>query len=255
MTPLFSLEGKVALVTGATSGIGLACAEALAECGARVAIAGLAAGDPEAVAAGLRARGRDAAGIVCDLRDRAQVVAMADACEAALGAPDILVCNAGVALDTGPMTTATDAMFDTMMDIHVRSALHLCNRILPGMAARRDGAVIIMSSLSGLRGNGAIGVYGITKAANAQLARNLAVEWGPHNIRVNAISPGVIETEFARPITADPERARRRLEKTPLRCFGQPFHVAAGVVFLASPGGAFVSGHNLVIDGGTLVSD
>jgi NAD(P)-dependent dehydrogenase (short-subunit alcohol dehydrogenase family) len=123
------------------------------------------------------------------------------------------------------------------------------------MAAGGGGSFVVMSSLSGLRGNRLLGLYGITKAANAQLARNLAVQWGPQNIRVNAISPGVIETDFARPITADPALAPARLAKTPLGRFGQPYHVAGTVLWLASKAGSFTSGQNIVVDGGTLISD
>jgi NAD(P)-dependent dehydrogenase (short-subunit alcohol dehydrogenase family) len=123
------------------------------------------------------------------------------------------------------------------------------------MGRQRDGSIIIISSLAGLRGNRAIAVYAMSKAANAQLARNLAVEWGPMNIRANAISPGLIETEFARPILGDAERLAQRIERTPLRRVGTPIEIAGCAVFLASPAGAFVTGHNLVCDGGALIAD
>jgi NAD(P)-dependent dehydrogenase (short-subunit alcohol dehydrogenase family) len=171
------------------------------------------------------------------------------------GRIDVVVANAGVALDTGPHTTSTDTQLDAMFDIHVRSVLRLANLVLPGMAQRRDGVFIVMSSIAGLRGNQVIGLYGMTKAANAQLVRNLAVQWGDRNIRVNAVSPGVIETGFARPITGDAAVAERRLARTPLRRFGAPRHVAGTVLWLASEAGAFVTGQNIVVDGGTLIND
>ena len=142
-----------------------------------------------------------------------------------------------------------------MFDLHVKSVLRLADAALPAMAETGGGLFLVMSSLSALRGNKVIGAYGITKAANAQLARNIAVQWGPRGIRANALAPGVIATEFAAPITENPDAARTRLAKTPLGRFGSPAEVAGAVVWLASPGGAFVSGQTIVIDGGTLASD
>lgn len=252
---MFDLTGRVALVTGATGGIGKASALALAQAGAKVVITGLAEQQPELVAEEFKDQGLEAFGYPCDVTDREQLQGLVTATFARWNSIDILFCNAGVAADTGPLLQATDDQLDLMLDVNLRSVLHLCNLVIPHMASKKTGSVIIMSSLSALRGNKYLGLYGITKAANAQLGRNLAVQWGPSNVTVNILSPGVIETEFARPITTDADAAAVRLEKTPLRRFGQPHHVAAAVVYLASDAGSFTTGQNLIIDGGTMVSD
>ena len=256
---LFSLEGTVAVVTGATSGIGHATAELLASAGAMTVLTGLAAEDPTRVAAGLAARGLPVVGRACDVRDATQLEALVDGVYDEFGRLDTLVCNAGLALETGPPSDSTadqmDAQLETMFDVHLRSVLRLATLALPRMAEGGGGSLIVMSSIAGLRGNKVLGLYGITKAANAQLARNLAVQWGPANIRVNAIAPGVIDTGFARPITGDAELAQRRRAVTPLRRFGAPEHVAGTVLWLASEAGAFTSGQTIVVDGGTLISD
>lgn len=251
---LFSLDGTVAIVTGAATGIGLACAEALAGAGASVLLAGL--GDAAGAAAGLSARGFDVAGEECDLLDPGAPARLVRIALERWGRLDTVLANAGVALDQpGSPIEETLERLDAMFGLHVGSVLRLADAALPAMAEAGGGAFLVMSSLSGLRGNRVIAGYGITKAANAQLARNIAVQWGPRGIRANALSPGVIATDFAAPITADPEAARIRLTKTPLGRFGTPAEVAGAVVWLASPAGAFVSGQNIVIDGGTLSSD
>lgn len=251
---LFSLDGTVAVVTGATSGLGLAGVEVLASAGARTVLSGLASERPEAIANELAARGLPVSGRRCDVTSHRDLEELVDWTMATYGRIDTVFCNAGAALDTGPHTSSTDEQLDRMFDIHVRSVLQLANLSIPFMAERGGGAFIIMSSLSGLRGNSTIGLYAITKAANAQLARNLAVQWGPQGVRVNAVSPGVIATDFARPLTEGPLR-EERLAKTPLRRFGDPAHIAGTVLWLASPAGAFTTGQNIVVDGGTLVSD
>lgn len=248
----FSCDGQVAIVTGAATGIGAACAEALAGAGARVMLAGL--GDLAAVSDDLAASGADVATFSCDVTDAARLAALVDETVTRWGRLDTVVANAGVALDEPGADDAIDRM-DRMFDIHVRSVARLAELCLPHIADAGGGAFLVMSSLSGLRGNRVLAGYGVTKAANAQLARNIAVQWGPRGIRANAISPGVIATDFARPITADPGAAQARLAKTPLGRFGTPDEVAGAVVWLASPAGAFVSGQNIVIDGGTLISD
>lgn len=252
---LFDLTGKVALVTGAHRGIGYAIALEMGRAGAKVAICSNdAAGVADAVS-GLKAEGIAALGIACDVGVDAELDRLVREAQSAFGPIDILVCNAGINPHFGPLASATDEEYDAIMRINLRSAVQLCNRVVPGMAGRGDGVVILTSSLSGLRGNAKIGVYALSKAAIAQLARNLAVEFGPHNVRVNAISPGLIETEFAAPIMGNPEGLAKRLEKTPLRRAGHVREIAGAAVFLASAAGAFTTGHNLVIDGGTIVGD
>jgi len=252
---LFDLTGKVALVTGAHRGIGYAIAEEMGLAGAAVAICSNDAPGVAQAAEKLAAQGIRALGIACDVGVDADLDRLVAQTEAAFGPISVLVCNAGINPHFGPMATVTDAEYDATMRINLRSAVQLCNRVVPAMAERGDGVVILTSSLSGLRGNGKIGVYALTKAAIAQLARNLAVEYGPRNVRANAISPGLIHTEFSTPIMGNPEGLAKRLEKTPLRRVGHVREIAGTAVYLASAAGSFTTGHNLVVDGGTLIGD
>jgi NAD(P)-dependent dehydrogenase (short-subunit alcohol dehydrogenase family) len=251
---LFSCAGQVAIVTGAGTGIGRVCAEALVAAGARVVLAGLSASHPQRAAAEIVTRGGEAVGVDCDVTDAGQLADLVHSTVARWGRLDTVVANAGAALDDPDGTDPIERL-DRMFDLHVRSVVRLADLALPLVARGGGGAFLVMSSLSGLRGNRVLSGYGVTKAANAQLVRNLAVQWGGRGIRANAISPGVIATDFARPITDDPTAAPARLAKTPLGRFGTPAEVAGAVVWLASPAGAFVSGQNIVIDGGTLISD
>jgi NAD(P)-dependent dehydrogenase (short-subunit alcohol dehydrogenase family) len=250
MSP-FDLSGRTALVTGATQGLGLAIAQLLAEQGARVVVSDLDAARCAHTAAHLRERGHEAIGLAADL---AKVDSIERLCDDA-GPIDVLVCNAGIQGPAGPIADASEADWQDVMNVNLQAAVRLTSRLVPGMAARGTGSVVLMSSIAGLRGNRAIGVYGITKAALAQLARNLAVEWGPHGVRVNAVSPGLIRTPLAVNLMADEAFMARRMQATPLRRMGEPEEVAGVVAMLASRAGAFITGHNLVVDGGTTIGD
>ena len=252
---IFSLEGRTAIVTGSHRGIGFAVAREMARAGAKVIISSNDESGCEAACLQLRNEGLEAAPIPCDVGADPDLAALVDGTLAQFGRLDILVCNAGVNPHAGPMATASDEQYDQILRINLRAAFKLCNLAIPHMAAQRDGAVILTGSISGVRGNKTIGIYGLSKAALAQLARNLAVEWGPSNIRVNAISPGLIRTEFATPILDAPEHLARRIAQTPLRRVGEPDDIAGVAVFLASRAGAFLTGQNLIVDGGTTISD
>jgi len=252
---LFDLRGQVALVTGGSSGLGLAIVEAMAGHGASVVVAGLDAPGCEAVAQRLRQSGHRALGLGCDLSRRDQVAALCDAALKHFGRVDALVCNAGVQGPAGPLGAVSDPDWEQVMDVNLRSAWWLTSELVPGMAARGGGSVILMASIAALRGNRAIGLYGLSKAGVAQLARNLAVEWGPHGVRANAIAPGLIRTPLSQELMADDAFMSRRLGATPLRRVGEPHEVAAVAVMLAGRGGAFITGQTLVVDGGTVIGD
>lgn len=247
---MFDLSGKCAIVTGSTRGIGRAIAEELIAQGARVVISSEDVEDTARVAAEL-----GQPGIACDVSDDAALARLVDFALAELGGVDILVCNAGITGQAGSFTDIDMDDYARVMAINLRSQVVLTGLALPHIAARGGGSAVLIASLSGLRGNGRINAYALAKAGVAQLARNLAVEWGPRNVRVNAVSPGFIATELSAPLLADEAFMARRMAMTPLRRPGTPQEVAGAVVFLASQSGAFVTGHNLVVDGGTLITD
>ena len=251
---LFDLRGKRALITGSTRGIGKAIALQMAACGARVVVSSRKADACAAVAAEVTAAGGEALAHPCNISHRAELQALVTAVTGAWGGIDILVCNAAVNPYFGPALDIPDEAFDKIMSTNVRSNFWLCNLVLPQMAERHDGVVIIVSSIGGLTGNSKLGAYCISKAADMQLARNIAVEWGPHNIRANCLAPGVIRTDFARALWSNPQLAARLIRHTPLGRIGEPDDVAGAAVFLASRAGAFISGQTLVIDGGGTIT-
>lgn len=253
--PLFDLTGQVALVTGASRGIGLASARALAQAGAHVVLCSHEAQECEAAAAALRAEGLRASVEVADLTQREQVQALPTRMIDAHGRIDVLVCCAGAAPHMGPIASASDADWELTMTLNLRSVLWLTSPVIAHMAERGSGSVVLMSSIAGIRGNKGLGLYGLSKAGLSELARNLAVEWGPAGVRINAVSPGVTRTEFARPLTDRPEVMERRIALTPLRRIAEPEEIAGAVLFLASSAGGFTTGHNLVVDGGTTIGD
>ena len=206
---LFDLAGKVALVTGSTRGIGLGIAQQFARRGARVVVSSRKPDACESAKNGILEAGGEAIAVPCNIGSKEQLRALVDAAVAQWGTIDVLVCNAAVNPYFGPLANISDDQFDKIMNSNVRSNLWLCNMALPLMASAGGGAAIIVSSIAGLKGSRLLGAYGISKAADSQLARNLAVEWGPKNIRVNAIAPGVIKTDFAKALYENPETEKR----------------------------------------------
>jgi NAD(P)-dependent dehydrogenase (short-subunit alcohol dehydrogenase family) len=253
MGNLFDLTGKVALITGSSRGIGRAIAERMAEHGAKVVVSSRKTEACEAVAEAIRGRGGEALVVPANIGRKEELRALVDRTVAHWGGIDVLVCNAAVNPYFGPAIDCPDDAFDKVMASNVRSNFWLCNMVLPGMAERGGGAVIIISSIAGIKGSPTIGPYGISKAADAALARNIAVEWGGRNIRANCIAPGLVKTDFARALWEDPAILKKRVKDSPLPRIGEPDEIAGAAVFLAAPSGSFTTGHVLVIDGGVTI--
>lgn len=251
---LFDMTGKVALITGSSRGIGRAIAERMAELGAKVVISSRKADACAEVASMIVARGGTAIAHAASISDRAALQGLVDRTVAEWGRIDVLVCNAAVNPYYGPLLDINDEAFDKIMASNVRSTLWLGKMVIPQMAERGDGAVIVISSIAGFKGNTQLGAYGISKAADFQLVRNLAVEWGPRNVRVNAIAPAIIRTDFARKLWEDPKIYARAVQGYPLRRIGEPDEVAGAAIFLASRAGAFVTGQVLTVDGGVTIA-
>ena len=253
---LFDLSGKVALVTGSTKGIGEAIVRRMAEHGARVVVSSRKADACEKVANEInQARGtRVAAPIAANINYKEQLQMLVARTHEIWGKIDILVCNAALNPYYGPQMEIPDEVFDKVMGANIRSNHWLSQLVLPEMVERKDGAIIIVSSIGGLRGSPVLGAYCISKAADMQLARNIAVEYGPHNIRANCIAPGLVRTDFARALWENPETYKATTSRAPLRRIGEPDEIAGAAIFLASKAGSFTTGQTIVCDGGVTIS-
>ena len=248
---LFDLSGKTAIVTGSTKGIGKAIAERLAEHGARVTVSSRKAEACERVAGEINARRPGAAiAVPANISSKDDLEHLVEETRKAFGKIDILVCNAASNPYYGPMSGISDAAFEKILGNNIVSNHWLIHMVAPEMAERKDGAIIVVSSIGGLRGSRVLGAYAISKAADMQLARNLAQELSPSNIRVNCIAPGLVKTDFARALWDTKEAENRSSFATPLRRLGEPDDIAGAAVFLASRAGAWMTGQTIVIDGG-----
>ena len=253
---LFDLTGKAAIVTGSSRGIGRAIAERLAEHGANVVISSRKPGPCEEVAEAINARhgaGR-AIWVPANIASKDELQNLVDQTNKAFGKVDILVCNAATNPYAGPMAGISDEQFLKILQNNVVSNHWLIQMAAPQMLERRDGSIIVVSSIGGLRGNGLIGAYNISKAADFQLVRNLAVEYGPRNVRVNAIAPGLVQTDFARYLWENPDLLKQVTEPAPMRRIGQPDEMAGAAVYLASKASSYMTGQALVLDGGITIA-
>jgi NAD(P)-dependent dehydrogenase (short-subunit alcohol dehydrogenase family) len=254
MKNLFDLTGKVALITGSSSGMGKAIAEAMGEQGAMVIVSSNDADECKKVVVEFGQKGILANAIPCDVSKKEAIESLIEAVLSKFGQIDILVSCVGVAIPNSFLDiSASD--FDKTMTINLQSAIYLSKLVIPQMVSRKDGVIVYLASIAGVRGNKNIGLYGISKAGLIQLARNLAVEFGPDNIRVNTISPGMIDTPFSQSLLDNKPFLEKRLVLTPLRRVGTPAEIAGVAVMLASKAGGFITGQNIVVDGGTVIGD
>lgn len=252
---LFDLTGKTAVITGSSRGIGRAIAEAYADAGAKVVISSRKQPACEAVAAAINEKhGKErAVAIAASISDKAALQSMVAEARQRLGQIDLLVCSAASNPYYGPMAGISDEQFRKIFDNNVLANHWLITLVAPEMSDRKDGAIIVISSIGGLIGSDVIGAYNISKAADLQLVRNLATEFGPHNVRVNAIVPGVVRTDFARALWENPDAEAALRRVTPLGRIAEPDEIAGVAVFLASRAGAYVTGQGIVVDGGTTI--
>jgi NAD(P)-dependent dehydrogenase (short-subunit alcohol dehydrogenase family) len=254
MSTLFDLTDKVAIITGSSRGIGKAIAERMAEHGAKVVVSSRKQDACDAVAEAINTRHpRAAIAVAANISDKAGLQHLVDETRRQLGPIDILVCNAASNPYYGPMDGIADEQFQKILTNNIVANHWLIAMVAPDMRARKDGAIVIISSIGGLRGTAVLGAYGISKAADMQLARNLAHEFGPDNVRVNCIAPGLIRTDFARALWENPETLKRSTQGAPLKRIGEPDEIAGAAVFLASPAAAFMTGQTIVIDGGQTI--
>ena len=252
---LFDLDGKVAIVTGSSRGIGLAIAAALAEHGARVVISSRKQDACEEVAQAINAQHGDsrAIAVAANISDKDALQNLADKARKAFGRIDVLVCNAASNPYYGPMAGISDDQFRKILDNNVIANHWLISMVAPEMLERGEGSIIIVSSIGGLTSSTMIGAYNISKAADFQLARNLAAEFGPRGVRVNCIAPGLVKTDFARALWENPDTLKAVTRGTPLRRIGEPHEIAGAAVYLASPASTFMTGQTMIVDGGSTI--
>ena len=252
-TGVFSLAGQVAVVTGSSRGIGRSIAEIMAAQGAKVVVSSRKLDMCEEVVNGIKAAGGEAVAIACNVSRKEECAALVADTLKRYGRLDTFVCNAAANPVFGPLQDLPDDAFDKIMTTNVKSGIWFANLAIPHMAKQGGGNFIIVSSIGGLRGSANLGAYCISKSADFGLARSLAVEWGPKNIRANCIAPGLIKTDFAKALWEDPKMLSQREATTPLRRIGEPDEIGGIAAFLASPAARFITGQVIVADGGVTI--
>jgi NAD(P)-dependent dehydrogenase (short-subunit alcohol dehydrogenase family) len=259
MTTIFDLSGKTAIVTGSSRGIGKAIVEQLAAHGANVVVSSRKAGPCEEVAASINAthgaNGKSARAIAipANISSKEDLQRLVDQTNSAFGQIDIVVCNAASNPYYGPMAGIADDAFAKILQNNIISNHWLISMVAPQMRARKAGNITIISSIGGIKATDVIGAYNISKAADMQLARNLALEFGGDGVTVNCIAPGLIKTDFARALWEDPKILKQATTHSCLKRIGEPDEIAGMAVFLASRAGGFTTGQTFVIDGGATV--
>ncbi len=249
----FDLTDKVAVVTGASKGIGLAIARALGEAGASVVVSSRKQEAIEQAAADLQKDGLQALPLACQVGEAASMQALVDNTVKALGGIDILVNNAATNPVFGPAIQTDSAAFDKIMQVNVKGPFELAKLVYPHMQARGGGSIINISSIGGLRPEPWLGIYSVSKAALLSLTQVLAKEWGADGIRVNAICPGLIKTKFSQALWQDEKILQRVMRQQPLAMLAEPEEVAGIALTLASPAGRFITGATYTVDGGLSV--
>jgi NAD(P)-dependent dehydrogenase (short-subunit alcohol dehydrogenase family) len=253
MTQPFSLEGKVAIVTGGSKGIGLSIVHHLAALGAKVVVASRKIDACVSAVREVQEKGGEAMAVACNISHRDQCEALIEAALTTYGRVDTFVANAAVNPVYGPLAELSDEAFNKVMTSNVQSLIWFANSAMPLMAEQGGGSFIVVSSIGGLRGSSTLGAYGISKTADVGVVRSLAVEWGPKNITVNCIMPGLVKTDFARALWENDALREDRIKRTPVRRLGEPDDIGGIAAFLASPWARFITGEVIVADGGTTI--
>ena len=251
---LFDLSGKTAVITGSSRGIGKAIAVRLADYGAKVVVSSRKIDACNLVVDEINNSGGEAFACECNISSKEALQNLANFSKEKLGKIDILVLNAASNPYYGPLINIPDEAFEKIMSNNVKSNLWLANMVLPQMEKIGGGRIIVISSIAGITGSPVLGAYSISKTADLGLVRSLATEWGPKNITVNALCPGLIKTDFARALWEDPETLAKVEANAPLKRIGVPDEVAGAAVLLASESGAFITGQKIVFEGGVTIT-
>jgi NAD(P)-dependent dehydrogenase (short-subunit alcohol dehydrogenase family) len=254
---MFDLSGKTAIITGSSKGIGRSIAFAMAEQGAQVVVSSRKADACKIVADEINEKYKEEKGgaivIPCNISDTAALQMLVDETKAKLGKIDILVCNAATNPHFGSIKDIPEEAIDKVMDNNIKSNILLCQMVIPEMVERKEGSITMISSIGGIKASTVIGAYNVTKAADIMLVKNLAAEFGQHNVRTNAIAPGLFRTDFAKALWENPDILKASTASCPMKRIGEPDEIAGAAVFLASKAASFVNGHTLVVDGGSII--
>jgi dehydrogenase/reductase SDR family member 4 len=250
---MFDLTGRVAVITGSSRGIGRAIALECVKMGASVVVSSRKIDACEAVVSEIKAAGGKATAVACNVGIKSDLEVLVAHAMREYGRIDILIPNAAINPVYGPSSEVSDEIWNKVLTSNLTATHWLCQMVLPGMAGRGGGSVILLSSIVSVFGTANLGIYAISKAAEAQLARNLAVEWGARNIRVNSIGPGVVKTDFAKALYENPKAAAMVANMTCLKRLGEPDDIAGVAVFLASDAARYITGQLILVDGGTSI--